>query len=467
MNQSPYHLGFTTLTAEVGGRDLPVRGAIPEWLTGTLVRTGPARFEVGNKAYNHWFDGLAMLHRFEFAAGGVSYASRYLHSRAYDEALAKGTISRSEFATDPCRSLFQRVVSWFSPQFTDNGCVNVARWHDAVVALTETRLPVRFDPQTLATLGIREYDRVAKGPVSTAHPHFDRARRRGYNFVLDFGWSSKYRLFTIDGETGREAVLSTIRVDRPAYVHSFGMTARYLVLAEFPLIVNPLKLLLSGQPFIRNYRWRPERGVRFHIVEKESGRVVRMAHSAAFFAFHHANAFEDGDDVVLDIVVHRDASVIDQFYLDRLRSAAPVTATGKLTRFRIGRSENVAGEPLSEVALELPRFDYGRRAGQPYRFVYGAGHEPTGDFFNSLVKLDLDRHSAASWHHEGCYPGEPVFVATPGAANEDDGAILSVVLDARRGASFLLILDASTFAEVARAEAPHHIPFGFHGTYLA
>jgi beta,beta-carotene 9',10'-dioxygenase len=39
-------------------------------------------------------------------------------------------------------------------------------------------------------------------------------------------------------------------------------------------------------------------------------------------------------------------------------------------------------------------------------------------------------------------------------------------LDARKAASFLLILDASTFRELGRADAPHHIPFGFHGDYL-
>jgi carotenoid cleavage dioxygenase-like enzyme len=60
-----------------------------------------------------------------------------------------------------------------------------------------------------------------------------------------------------------------------------------------------------------------------------------------------------------------------------------------------------------------------------------------------------------------------VFVAAPQAAHEDGGVILSVVLDTRMAASFLLILDAATFRELARAEAPHHIPFGFHGEYLA
>jgi hypothetical protein len=64
-------------------------------------------------------------------------------------------------------------------------------------------------------------------------------------------------------------------------------------------------------------------------------------------------------------------------------------------------------------------------------------------------------------------PLEPVFVAAPKARREDEGVILAVVLDAYRGTSFLLVLDAGSFAELARAEVPHHIPFGLHGQYVA
>jgi beta,beta-carotene 9',10'-dioxygenase len=466
MSRSAYHLGFTTLASERRVDALPLRGVVPDWLKGTLVRTGPARFEVGERTYNHWFDGLAMLHAFTFAGGRVSYANRYLHSRSYQEAMASGKISRAEYATDPCRTLFQRVASWFSPRIGDNGCVNVAQLADAVVALTETRLPVRFDPHTLATLECGEYDRQIPGLVSTAHPHFDQALNRHYSYVLDFGRRSTYRFFAIDGQTGRQSVVSAIRVERPAYVHSFGMTERYLILTEVPLVVNPLKLRFSGKPFIRNYEWKPDLGARFHVVEKASGRVVRTGRMGPFFAFHHVNAFEDGDEVVADIVTYQDPGVIDQLYLDRLRSTEPVIATGRLTRFRIGKQGRLAGEPLSDTRLELPRFDYGRRAGRGYRYTYGAGNTVSGDFLDSLVKLDLERHATASWYEEGCYPGEPIFVERPARAREDDGAILSVVLDTRKGASFLLILDAATLQEVARAEAPHHIPFHFHGSYL-
>jgi carotenoid cleavage dioxygenase-like enzyme len=44
--------------------------------------------------------------------------------------------------------------------------------------------------------------------------------------------------------------------------------------------------------------------------------------------------------------------------------------------------------------------------------------------------------------------------------------LLSVVLDARTGTSFLLVLDARDLSELGRAHVPQHVPFGFHGAYF-
>ncbi|HEX5514556.1 MAG TPA: carotenoid oxygenase family protein, partial [Gammaproteobacteria bacterium] len=350
----------------------------------------------------------------------------------------------------------------------DNGNVNVSRIGDSMVALTETPAPVRFDPATLETLGVYRYRDNMVGQITTAHPQFDAQRRCQYNYLLEFGRISKYHLYGLDADDQQRRRIATIPVQQPAYMHSFGMSSRYLILTEFPLVVNPLKLLLRHQPFIRNYRWQPELGTVFHIVDKETGEVVKTAHSEPFFAFHHVNAFECGDEVVVDIVAYPDASVVDQLYLDRLQSGLPVTATGQLRRFRIGlgASGGVTVETLAAVPLELPRFNYHSRAMRPYRYVYGAGSRGEGSFIDCLVKLDIEDGTAAAWHENGCYPGEPVFVAAPAAAAEDQGLVLSVVLDAAAGNSFLLLLDASSFTEIARVQLPHHIPFGFHGNFF-
>ena len=56
-------------------------------------------------------------------------------------------------------------------------------------------------------------------------------------------------------------------------------------------------------------------------------------------------------------------------------------------------------------------------------------------------------------------------VPSPARRGEDDGVLLSVVLDGNEGRSFLLVLDAATLGEVARARLPHHVPLGFHGHF--
>ncbi len=467
-DRTSYAHGFVDLDDEVAVESLPVTGAFPQWLSGTLLRTGPAKYDIGATTVNHWFDGLAMLHRFGFDKGRVSYRNRFLRSDTYCESLEKGDLARGGFATDPCRTLFQRVAAVFHPTFTDNANVSIDVFGGEPVALTETTLPVCFDPETLAVLGDRAYGQQVGGQISIAHPHHDAKRACRYSYVVDFGRKSRYRLFAIPDDGAPERVIAEMGIDRPAYMHSFAMTERYLVLTEFPLVVDPLRLLLASEPFIRNYRWTPERGLRFHVFEKDGGRLVTSIEAEPVFAFHHVNAFEDGDRIVVDFVAYPDAEVIDQLYLERLRAGESVDATGLLTRYFVPLDGHapVTMTELNEAMIELPRIDYDLVAGRRYRHVWGAGRQVKGGFLDSVVKIDVDSGQAQTWWEEHCFPGEPVFVPAPGRIAEGEGVLLSVVLDARRGRSFLLVLDAQTLQEVARAECPHLIPFGLHGSYL-
>ena len=150
-------------------------------------------------------------------------------------------------------------------------------------------------------------------------------------------------------------------------MHSIGMSDHYLVLAEFPLVVNPLSFLLRNEPFIRNYRWQPERGIRFHVFDKDDGRRVAVAEAEAAFAFHHVNTFEANGELIVDVVIYPDASIIDQLYLARLRAAEPIDGASTLTRYIIPLQLSDArarAELLSDARIELPRINYARYAGQ-------------------------------------------------------------------------------------------------------
>ncbi len=459
--QLDHRLGFRTLSDEVTVDDLPLDGELPAWLVGSLLRTGPARYEVGPDRMRHWFDGYAMLHRFTIAGGRVSYGNRYLQSRAYRRAQEAGRIVMSEFATDPCRSLYRRVQSIFTgPDLTDNGNVNVVRLGERFLAMTETPIPVQFDPSTLESAGVPY---TAPGQLSTAHPHADDDGGM-LNYAAKLGPRSHYRFFRVDPDGSEPHIVASLPVREPAYMHSFGLTERWFVLAEFPFVVNPINLALAGRPYIENYRWKPELGTRFTLVDRRSGEALGGFQTEACFSFHHINAYEDDGEVVVDLCAFPDAQVIEDLYLERLRTGTPL-AQAVPTRFRLSLADrSVARERLADGGLELPRINYRRCNGRPYRYAWGNDTGPSG-WLEKIVRLDVAARETTTWSEPGCFPGEPVFVAAPGGENEDDGVLLSVVLDAQTESSFLLVLDAATLRPLARAAVPHAIPFGFHGQF--
>ncbi|MGR2753714.1 carotenoid oxygenase family protein [Agromyces arachidis] len=457
---------------EVALDDVPVDGRMPDWLTGSLLRNGPGTFRVGAQRYRHWFDGLAMLHRFTIDRGRVSYANRFLETESYRAARDEGRIAYPEFATDPCRSLFARAMAVFDPKVTDSAKVNIARIAEHFLALAETPIQVEFDPQTLRTVGVAGWDRSDFGRMTTVHPHLDEARHEATNLVTRYGALSTYvfrRVDTREPSLLRGDTVATRAVREPSYIHSFGMSERYLVLVEFPLVVNPISLLLWLRPYIENFRWKPERGTCIHVFDRASGAHVRSAIADPFFAFHHVNAYDEDGSVVVDLVAYDDASVIEAFYLHRLSEPDVRIPPGTLRRLRVplhGSDERLRANALSTTAIELPGIDYARLNTSPnLRYVYGVGLQGEQGFYDQLVKIDVATGTTATWHEPDCFPGEGVFVGRPGREAEDDGVVLSVVLDAAQGTSFLLVLDAASFTEVARARLPHPVLLGYHGQF--
>lgn len=452
--------GFRSLDRETRVDQLPLEGQLPDWLGGSLIRTGPAKWEVGEQTMRHWFDGFAMLHRFGIADGKVSYANRFLETKAYRAAQEQGEIVYSEFGTDPCRSLFGRAFSIFSPKISDNANVNLTKLGERYISMTETPIPVEFDAETLETVGVA-YE--APGAVSTAHPHLDRASGGMLNYAAKLGPRNSYRFFLLRPEGSAPEMVGKLPVKQPAYMHSFGLTERWLVLAEFPFVVNPIAIPFSGRPYIENFRWKPELGTRFTLVDRQTGEASGPFEADPCFCFHHVNAYEQDGEVVVDACTYPDAGLVEDLYMERLRAGKPVRM-GELRRFRIAPAPGtVANEVLAEQSLDLPRINYGRCNERPYRYVWGVGAE--SGWLDRIVKVDVEARDSLTWSQDGCSPGEPVFVAAPGAEPEDEGVLLSVVFDSEGGSSFLLVLDAADLSELARAEAPHHIPYGFHGQF--
>lgn len=462
-----HRLGFQSVLRESPSTELLINGKIPSWLNGELIRNGPAKYSIANESLNHWFDGYSMLHRFSFNQGKINYTSKFLQSDAYQKAIHNAKVSSEEFATSKDGSLFEKLMRPFTFKPTDNANVNIIPWGNECLAMTETSYPIIFERSTLKTSEHLNYQDNLSAQLITAHPHFDFIEKKIVNIGTKLGAKSEYLIFTMDAGHSPRKLVASIPVKKPGYLHSFAITQNYIVLVEFPLLVNPLDILFSGKPYIENYRWHKNTSSRVFLINKTSGKTIGPLEVDPFFSFHHVNAFENNKEIMVDLLIYPDSSIINSLYLSRLMTAQDKLQAPQFCRLKIDiNKRTIKNERLVADNLELPRINYTQHNADRYQYAYGISQSDNSLYLNRLSKIDLLNNKVIYWQEDLCFAGEPVFVPAPEGKGEDSGIILSVVLDAKNKSSFIAILNAENMQEFARAILPNIMPFGFHGQFM-
>ncbi|NXV02939.1 BCDO2 oxygenase, partial [Cettia cetti] len=312
-----------------------IKGHIPKWINGNLLRNGPGKFEFGNDKFNHWFDGMALLHQFQLAHGTVTYRSRFLQSSSYLRNSQHNRIVASEFGTlampDPCKSVFGRFLSRFEPPHVPSlimnkicsSCSDLHKTNPSESsALTENLWHLQVDwSKFIAVNG------------ATAHPHYEPDGTT-YNMGNSYGkHGSSYNIIRVppqqpglgDKLEGAKVLCSIPPMDRakPSYYHSFGMTENYIIFIEQPLKLNLLKIITSklcGKAIYDGISWEPQHNTYFHVVDKHTGKVLPGQWcSKPFVTFHQINAFEEQGCVVLDLCCQDQGTSLALYTLQNLR----------------------------------------------------------------------------------------------------------------------------------------------------
>lgn len=466
------HLLQTEVSQEVQGMPLTVQGVFPKWLNGVLVRNSSIPVYKEGVRITHEFDGIAMLHSFTFDHGNVSYTNRFLLSEAYDSVINKDSADYDGFAST--QSFWKKVRSYFidSSKWVMNASVNVFKYGNDYVALTEAPGPARFDLNTLESLGTFTFkDELPKSNCfESAHPHLDFTSKETLNYLIEFGRESHYVLYSMEEGSSTRKVIGKVPVELPAYMHSFAITEHYLILTEFPLVVKPLDLLTTSESYIDNFRWIPEKGTRFLVIERSTGKLISQAFTDPFFSWHHANAFEseNGDNLIIDLVAFPDLSNMTGIFNQASTITSKQPWSTRLMRYHYALNKNeITSEILLEKDMEFPRID-DRLDGKPYRYLYFTLSNGLDELFSmkELGKFDLETKQLTTWNEPGYEVMEPIFVPSPESQSEDDGIVLTIINDLEKN-SFLVALDGRTFKEIARAKMPWRIPSSFHGQYFS
>ena len=449
---------------------LKVIGQVPLWLEGKLFRNSPGKFAIGNSQLTHWFDGFAFISAFEFKKGKIYYQGAFLTSDQYLDSIESNSIKLIGFAKNFGESEPKHISRDGQKVTTANANINIEKIGDHLIALGETPLPIEIDATNLQTIGIFDYDDKLKKAKMWESAHMKRDPEDGtlYNFYTHYKMKSAYVIYKIEeGQTTRKQLVR-YHINEPSYMHDFSITKNYIILTAYPLVVSPMDLLSlynknSKFTFIGAHRWEPELGTKIYVFNKKSGELVQKLNTEAKFAFHHINSFEDKNGKI-------------NLYLSSFDSAKDALKVGdhkeknanlQLEKMVIDLKHSLVTKIiLSKNKYELPRITEDL-LGKENQYFYAVWYNaPSVKKTLGLVKYDLKTNQTKNWVKTGLMPGEPLFVAHPQAKTEDDGVILTVVYDEVNNRSFLLILDAKSMKELARAYTIYPLPIGLHSKFI-
>ena len=445
--------------------DLEVIGEVPADLDGYFMRIGPNPVYVADVAAYHIFDGDGMIHQVEFKEGKATYRNRFVDTAGLRKERAKGSWI--------WKGMSQTMVDMAAGNPLPEGgaikdLVNTAMVFHAnkFYGLMEGGAPHEMQLPDLDTIGRDDFDGKLNHPF-TAHPKVDA--RTGE--MMTFGYSPVPPFLTYSViDKNSELVHSTpISLPKAVMMHDCAITENFTIFLDLPITFD-FERVAKGESMLD---WEPENGSRLGVIPRMGDDAdVKWFEIDNCMVFHIANAWEEGDEVILlgcranrTDVANATVNAADE-NLDIRDQLALLTewrmnlTTGEVTERNI--------DP--DLYCEFPRINE-ERTGRSSRYAYLAGinADLQGTPFTSEIKYDREDGSMTVHpFREGHKGGEAIFAPRKGATSEDDGYVILFTWDEPNQQTECLVIDAQDFEAdpIARIRIPHRVPFGFHASWV-
>ncbi len=446
-----------------------IEGEVPHDLKGTFVRNGPGRQRIGGVPYGHWFDGDGMLSVFSINDGEVRFRNSYVKTPKYiDETAAQRVLYRG-FGT-------QIPGGWLKNAFKlpPNPANTSVVYHAGhLLALNEGGLPWEVDGASLETKGEFTYEGGLFGRTFSAHGKIHPET----GDYINFGAGSVRRglrpprpclnLFRID-RNGQVVASNQAVIDRFPFCHDFALSDHYGIFFIGSIVFGNMGRFFMGLNSISDLiDFDEDLAMKIAVVDLNTLEVVREFETDAGAIIHYGNAFEEGDEIVVDGMYagefEANSTLSDVF------NPAARFGGGTYHRYRLNLATGaISCERVTGTESEFPTINP-HFAGRRQTYTYTACSVPNGadSFFNGFQKIDFEGHSELVTLPPGCYGSEPIFAPRARAAAEDDGYLLEVVYNGFEHKSELHIARAENPADlVGKLHLRHHLPHQFHGLFV-
>jgi carotenoid cleavage dioxygenase len=464
----PYRTGpWRPQTTEWDADDLTaVDGEIPRDLDGIYLRNTENPLHPALKAY-HPFDGDGMLHMVGFRDGKAFYRNRFVRTDGF---LAENEAGEPLWPglAEPVQ-LAKREHGWGArTRMKDASSTDVIVHRGvALTSFYQCGDLYRVNPYSGEALGKESWNgRFPTDWGVSAHPKVDS--KTGELLFFSYSKRDPYMRYGVVDENSELVHYVDIPLPGPRLPHDMAFTENYVILNDFPLFWDPALL----EHDVHLPRLYPDLPSRFAILPRRGGTAdIRWFEADPTFVLHFVNAYEDGDEIVLDGFFEGDPSPVDiggskwdklfRFLaLDRLQS--------RLHRWRFNLATGtVREERLSESITEFGTINPDYAAGD-YRYAYAATGKPGWFLFDGLVKHDLRAGTQQGFRFgDGVYGSETAMAPRVGATGEDDGYLVTLTTDMNTETSYCVIFDATRIADgpVCKLQLPERISSGTHSTW--
>ncbi|PAA65281.1 hypothetical protein BOX15_Mlig008062g1 [Macrostomum lignano] len=500
---------FSNSYAQFSSQPISFRLPMPTELQGSMIHNGLGLFDFEHRSFVHPFDGLAKLTKIDFVPGSRrgNFSMKFLRTAVFEQSLLRNDIAPYLFfdGVEPAFNLLQRALSLLHG--LDNMNVNVVRLrsetyanYSAYLALNDITRSYRFDPVSLDTLGCVKAQAFETedtnsilgflSHLSSAHPLPEFGTDYYLTFVtsidpkkiLQSEWSCSVSIVRMTSDTERQ-VLHTWQLSQASYMHSFAATRRLVLLFLNPLFINMAAMVTTADP-VRSLDWRPDRPMRVLWLDLRTGATGEAAIVDRHFLMHHINAYEEGPEVgnassatvIVDATAYPDLGFLQNLTRKNLRDPTlrnQIPVNSLLRRYRVHLATGTvqplevpyrqANDPIR--SLEMPVINEAYRF-RRYCFVYGVLLKSDS---RDLAKVSLVKKSLCNaaddrrWHADRHFPSEPVFYQARGASAEDDGYLVSLIMDAPRNVTYVGVFNATDMTLVNEADLPTWVPYRLHG----
>lgn len=453
---------------------------------------------MGSRKFRHIFDGFGKLYSWQLASpdrSTASFSTKFVQSHFYEASLSSGEIAAYLLfeTTDPPYDFLDRNQALF--RGIDNPNINVLKVdskNNCFLAISDFWQSYKFHPFTLNAISRLDPDlplnniwsRSRLLPIpSTSHPVPEKQDLSSYisfysllsPFSSLFGGS--VNVIRISSAEERELIASIGMANVP-YMHCLGLSRNYAIIFAHPLFIDFYRMLRTADPS-RSIIWEPEHGMDIYLVHLTDRTIIKVT-TAPDFITHHINAFEDKTHLYVDMITHPNPYVFINLHVKdlldpELRDAIKVDNVIK--RYIIDLTAKTVTVKTFDLTrdlqfinqLEMPVINERFRRSS-YCYVYGNVVKSDGVRYanTTLVKKHLcgRKDKDRAWYLPNHYPSEPWFIGRPMATREDDGVLLSVVLDGEEKRSYLAVFNATTLQMKSRSYLPTVVPFTLHGRHF-